>query len=115
MRHAIVIMPVGSKNAAQSETDNFNIEFTTHVWRKGIPDPAITSWDSAVECSRSNAPTPPATHLYLWGDVTEAQATALLTVPSAKVYYSDEGWDRWSALADNGLIEMPQPLEEWEQ
>ena len=116
MRHAIVIVPVGQKAAANSNAANHSFQFETHVWRKGIPDPAITNWDNAIECSKAPPQAAAVTHLYLWGDLTTTQSNSVAgDIPGGEVYFADEGWDRWSALEDMGLIEMPQPLEEWEQ
>ena len=117
MRYAFFIIPKVRRLAATLHAVENLIRFEAHIWRKGVKDPDFEDWDHGVElCDPADALT--TTHLMLWGFVNPAQREKLRDfaqdIPGARFRLQDRGWTRWTAMEDMGLIEKPQPLEEWE-
>jgi hypothetical protein len=113
MSYAYVIIPIGRMNNMTSFCQSNNISFECHVWRKGIPDPNIDDWSQGIKCSKESTPSENPTHLMLWGEMDAQQSTDLdnNNIQGAKVYYAEDGWDRWSVLKEEDLRQHPSPLE----
>jgi hypothetical protein len=102
MTRVIIFVPRELRRDAQTIIDDQSIEFETHIWRKGVPDPPITDFQKAIRCGVDNT----VTHLMLWGDLTTAQARALTDGLAGCVVYPRRQWRRKAALADMGLKEL---------
>ena len=117
MNFAYMIIPIGRRaQATQYFIDNA-ITSEAHLWRNGIPDPPLTTWDNGVELGNESNPSSP-TSLMLWGAMEPAQETELSNfsnqVPGAKVYWASDGWDRFSVMHEEDKTEVPRTLETWE-
>jgi hypothetical protein len=102
MARVIIFVPRASRQAAQTIIDDQGIEFETHIWRKGVPDPPITDFQKALRCGSDDT----VTHLMLWGDLTPAQTRALTEGVAGCTVYPRRQWRRSAALADMGLKEL---------
>lgn len=113
MKYAYIVAPVGRRNNATSFVQGLNITFETHLWRKGIPDPDIDTFDNAIELApESNLEN--TTKLMLWGQMTDNQATDLdnNNVQGLNIYYAEDGWDRDSVMREEDVSYRQWPLEQ---
>jgi hypothetical protein len=103
MSKVIVIFAIDQLDTVQQYVDDNGIEFETHLWRKGIPDPPIIDLEHAIKCAPTSSEAP--THLMIWGELTVGQDQGLNGLAQCQVFNA-ANWTRRAVLENFNLVRV---------